>query len=95
MLLAITGYVGFTCRRVAQALRPDAVARSQHAWLLTCRAEALFADLGHFNRQSIQIGMLFIVYPALLLTYLGQAAYLTAHPEDVRLLASMISDNVC
>ena len=47
-------------------------------------AEALFADLGHFNRQSIQLGMLCIVYPALLLTYLGQAAYLTQHPENVR-----------
>jgi len=46
-------------------------------------AEALFADLGHFNRQSIQLGMLSIVYPALLLTYLGQAAYLTQHPENV------------
>ena len=53
-----------------------------------CSAEALFADIGHFNRQSIQIGMLFIVYPALLLTYLGQAAYLLKHPENVRSAAT-------
>jgi len=53
-------------------------------------AEALFADLGHFNRQSIQLGMLCIVYPALLLTYLGQAAYLTQHPENVRPSAELV-----
>ena len=67
---------------------------------LSCRAEALFADLGHFNRQSIQLGMLCIVYPALLVTYLGQAAYLTKHPENVRppavwSLSNCADDDLC
>ncbi len=39
--------------------------------------EALFADLGHFSRAAIQIGILCVVYPSLIVTYLGQAAYLT------------------
>ncbi|XP_077236228.1 putative potassium transporter 17 [Tasmannia lanceolata] len=38
--------------------------------------EAMFADLGHFNRRSIQIAFLFTIYPSLVLTYAGQTAYL-------------------
>ena len=34
--------------------------------------EALFADMGHFNRPSIQLSTLALVYPALMITYLGQ-----------------------
>jgi KUP system potassium uptake protein len=43
--------------------------------------EALFADLGHYNRQSIQWAFSLIVYPSLILAYLGQAAALENHPE--------------
>jgi len=43
--------------------------------------EALFADLGHYNRQSIQWTMTLFVYPVLVVTYLGQAAALSVHPE--------------
>ncbi|GBC02126.1 hypothetical protein RclHR1_04470005 [Rhizophagus clarus] len=39
--------------------------------------EALYADLGHFNRIAIQISFPLIVYPSLVLAYLGQAARLT------------------
>ncbi|KAA8529906.1 hypothetical protein F0562_034490 [Nyssa sinensis] len=45
-------------------------------------AEALFADLGHFNRSSIQIAFLFTIYPSLVLTYAGQTAYLIKNPND-------------
>ncbi|KAI9169605.1 hypothetical protein LWI28_014762 [Acer negundo] len=45
-------------------------------------SEALFADLGHFNRRSIQIAFLFTIYPSLVLTYAGQTAYLIRHPND-------------
>src|SRR5256885_7250482 len=38
--------------------------------------EALYADLGHFNRISIQLSFPVIVYPALVLAYLGQGARL-------------------
>lgn len=38
--------------------------------------EALYADMGHFGRVPIRLGWVAIVYPALLLNYLGQGAYL-------------------
>jgi KUP system potassium uptake protein len=43
--------------------------------------EALYADMGHFGRKPIQIAWLFLVFPCLLLNYLGQGALLIAHPE--------------
>ncbi|OAY85287.1 putative potassium transporter 17 [Ananas comosus] len=45
-------------------------------------AEAMFADLGHFNRRSIQLAFLFSIYPSLVLTYAGQTAYLMKNPND-------------
>ncbi|KZF24026.1 potassium uptake protein [Xylona heveae TC161] len=45
--------------------------------------EALFADLGAFNRRSIQLSWLCFVYPSLLLAYLGQAAYISRFPTAV------------
>ncbi|XP_057862190.2 putative potassium transporter 12 isoform X1 [Cryptomeria japonica] len=45
--------------------------------------EALFADLGHFSSLSVQIAFTVVVFPCLLLAYIGQAAYLTQHPYDV------------
>ncbi|KAH7515741.1 hypothetical protein FEM48_Zijuj10G0058500 [Ziziphus jujuba var. spinosa] len=42
-------------------------------------SEAMFADLGHFSQLSIKIAFTFIVYPSLILAYMGQAAYLSAH----------------
>ncbi|XVV15706.1 potassium transporter Kup [Actinoplanes sp. CA-131856] len=37
-------------------------------------AEALYADMGHFGRKAITRGWLFLVLPALTLSYLGQGA---------------------
>ncbi|PNY09990.1 potassium transporter 8-like protein [Trifolium pratense] len=42
-------------------------------------SEAMYADLGHFNQLSIQIAFTFLVYPSLILAYMGQAAYLSKH----------------
>jgi KUP system potassium uptake protein len=39
-------------------------------------AEALYADMGHFGRNSIRRAWYFIVLPALLLSYAGQTALL-------------------
>lgn len=39
----------------------------------------MFADLGHFSYRAIQIAFTFIVYPALILAYMGQAAFLSKH----------------
>ncbi|XP_015575756.2 potassium transporter 2 isoform X1 [Ricinus communis] len=45
-------------------------------------SEAMFADLGHFSYAAIQIAFTFLVYPALILAYMGQAAYLSQHHDD-------------
>ncbi|GMY16856.1 potassium transporter 5-like [Fagus crenata] len=45
--------------------------------------EALFADVGHFTVRSIQISMCSVTYPALILAYTGQAAFLRKHNELV------------
>ncbi|CAN1353638.1 Potassium transporter 2 [Linum perenne] len=42
-------------------------------------SEAMFADLGHFSYTAIQVAFTFLVYPALILAYMGQAAYLSQH----------------
>ncbi|KAK9141056.1 hypothetical protein Scep_010737 [Stephania cephalantha] len=45
--------------------------------------EAMFADLGHFSVRSIQIAFTGLVYPCLVSTYVGQAAYLSKFPHNV------------
>ncbi|KAK6922166.1 Potassium transporter [Dillenia turbinata] len=47
---------------------------------LLAGAEAMFADLGHFTVKSIQIAFTCMVFPCLLLAYMGQAAYMMKHP---------------
>ncbi|KAM0908847.1 hypothetical protein ACQ4PT_015189 [Festuca glaucescens] len=42
-------------------------------------SEAMFADLGHFSQSSIKIAFTSAVYPALILAYMGQAAYISRH----------------
>lgn len=42
-------------------------------------SEAMFADLGHFSQLSIKIAFTCMVYPSLVLAYMGQAAYLSKH----------------
>ncbi|OAY34572.1 potassium transporter 6 [Manihot esculenta] len=42
-------------------------------------SEAMFADLGHFSQLSIKIAFTSLVYPSLVLAYMGQAAYLSKH----------------
>lgn len=43
-------------------------------FLAVTGAEALFADLGHFGRKPIQRAWLGLVFPCLMLNYLGQGA---------------------
>lgn len=45
--------------------------------------EALFADLGYFSIRSIQLSFGFGLVPAVLLAYIGQAAFLRRYPEQV------------
>ncbi len=44
-------------------------------------AEALYADMGHFGKQSIRIAWFGLVMPSLILNYFGQGALVLAHPE--------------
>jgi KUP system potassium uptake protein len=44
--------------------------------LVVTGGEAMYADLGHFGARPIRIGWFVVVFPALLLNYLGQGAYL-------------------
>ncbi|XP_038891952.1 putative potassium transporter 12 isoform X2 [Benincasa hispida] len=62
---------------------------SNNAWsalggcvLCVTGAEAMFADLGHFTVPAIQIAFTCVVFPCLLLAYMGQAAYLMKHPSS-------------
>jgi KUP system potassium uptake protein len=43
--------------------------------------EALYADIGHFNKKSIRYTWNFLVKPALVLNYCGQGALLLSAPE--------------
>ena len=44
-------------------------------------AEALYADLGHFGRMPITAAWLGLVFPALILNYMGQGALLIDHGD--------------
>ncbi len=44
--------------------------------LVVAGGEALYADMGHFGPRPIRVGWFALVYPALVLNYLGQGAFL-------------------
>ncbi|HEX7606347.1 MAG TPA: KUP/HAK/KT family potassium transporter, partial [Usitatibacter sp.] len=46
--------------------------------------EALYADMGHFGKRPIRIAWLSLVFPALLLNYFGQAAFVLANPAGIK-----------
>ncbi|WP_420365545.1 potassium transporter Kup [Curtobacterium sp. L3-7] len=52
--------------------------------LVITGAEALYADMGHFGRVPILRAWFFVVFPALVLNYLGQAALVLEHPEATK-----------
>ncbi|KAG6552902.1 hypothetical protein Mapa_005557 [Marchantia paleacea] len=63
----------------------------KNAWLMLggtilciTGAEAMYADMGHFDKRSIQLAFTTMVYPSVLVTYAGQTAYLIKHPQDHR-----------
>ena len=45
--------------------------------------EALYSDMGHFGRSPIKFSWFLIVFPALLLNYLGQGALLISEPKAI------------
>ncbi|WP_030916368.1 MULTISPECIES: potassium transporter Kup [unclassified Streptomyces] len=46
-------------------------------------AEALYADMGHFGRRPITRAWLILVFPACMLSYLGQGALILGDPANV------------
>ena len=70
--------------RFLQALGPREALESLAAvTLVVTGSEALYADLGHFGRRPIRLSWWAVVYPALILCYLGQGAFLLSG-EPVR-----------
>ena len=47
-------------------------------------AEALYADMGHFGRGPIRIGWFSLVFPSLMLNYLGQGALVLRDPRAAK-----------
>ena len=52
-------------------------------FLAVTGAETLYADMGHFGRKAIGFSWLGLVYPCLMLNYLGQGALLLGNPAAV------------
>jgi KUP system potassium uptake protein len=46
-------------------------------------AEALYADMGHFGRAPIRRAWFVVVFPALILNYMGQGALIVREPRSV------------
>jgi KUP system potassium uptake protein len=46
-------------------------------------AEVLYSDLGHFGATPIRKSWFYLVYPGLMLSYVGQGAHLLSHPDQV------------
>ena len=47
-------------------------------------AEAMYADRGHFGAGPIRYTWIFLVLPCVLISYLGQAAFILSHPASVK-----------
>ncbi|SAK55888.1 potassium uptake protein [Caballeronia hypogeia] len=47
-------------------------------------AEALYADIGHFGRRAIRLAWLFVVFPAIIIGYFGQAATILHQPGSAK-----------
>ncbi|MDE2446072.1 MAG: potassium transporter Kup [Alphaproteobacteria bacterium] len=52
-------------------------------FLAVTGGEALYADMGHFGKNPIRIAWLGVVLPGLVLNYLGQGAFIIAHPDAI------------
>src|SRR3954447_23351442 len=50
-------------------------------FLAVTGAETLYADMGHFGRKAISFSWLTLVYPCLMLNYIGQGALMLGDPK--------------
>jgi KUP system potassium uptake protein len=53
-------------------------------FLVVTGGEALYADMGHFGVKPIRLAWFWFVFPALLLNYFGQGAFLLHTPEGIK-----------
>jgi KUP system potassium uptake protein len=53
-------------------------------FLAVTGAETLYADMGHFGRRAVAWTWLGLVYPCLMLNYMGQGALMIGDPSTVR-----------
>jgi KUP system potassium uptake protein len=53
-------------------------------FLAVTGAEALYADMGHFGKRPIRIAWLYLVFPSLVLNYLGQGALVLNQPSAIQ-----------
>ena len=53
-------------------------------FLAVTGAEALYADMGHFGKQPIRLAWLYLVFPSLVLNYLGQGALVLNEPAAIQ-----------
>ena len=52
-------------------------------FLAVTGGEALYADMGHFGPKPMRMAWLAVVFPGLILNYLGQGAFIISHPQAV------------
>ena len=52
-------------------------------FLVVTGSEALYADIGHFGKRPIRLGWVALVFPALVLNYMGQGALLISNPDAI------------
>ncbi len=64
--------------------------------LVITGGEALYADMGHFGKKPIRFSWFGLVFPSLILNYLGQGAYLLSGKQlvDGNLFYSLIPNNL-
>ena len=52
-------------------------------FLVLTGGESIYTDMGHFGKKPIRIAWLALVFPALLLNYFGQGAYVLSDPSGI------------
>ncbi|KAL3512518.1 hypothetical protein ACH5RR_025235 [Cinchona calisaya] len=66
--------------------------------LCVAGSEAMFANLGHFSKKSIKVTFVCLIFPALILCYAGQAAFISKHlgtsDDNVNLSESVPDKNL-
>ena len=64
----------------SSSIRSSPSLRLGSVFLAVTGAETLYADMGHFGRKAIGFSWLTLVYPCLMLNYMGQGALLLGRP---------------